>query len=940
MTMAGRFSRYRLFSLVVCILLLPAAASGQRAGAGAQGAGAPLVSGIQVRVAGESGEPEKMERIARNLINMEEGEPFSADQFAGALEALRKSGLFSSIDVPDPDWDAPEISLLFRLNPFSRVKEIRVRGGFPLLEREIRNAMTLQVGDAFVPEALSTQEQRIEELFSKEGYIRPEVRASADKDPADGHALVDIEIRKGPFYHLADVRITGNNAFSDFRLKMRLHTWQASILWGGPSRFVEEKLTEDLRTLRRFYRKKGYCEVEVDSGLEKDRESGAVRVRIRIAEGPRYRVRFSGNEAFLGLTLRKDLVLFAEGNAGGLGVSRSLRGIRERYRRAGYLDAVVKAREEEAAESRRLITMVIDEGPRYLVQTVAVSGNRAFSAEKVKKQMLTAPPGLLHRGAYVPDVLDADMRAVEALYLENGYSRVEVSSRVEERRKEGKEGVVSVFVHLSINEGPQTKVAGVSVAGVPEALSDAAEEALSMKAGKPFEPYRLEAEKTRIASRVAEEGYPHVEVAPQVSLGPEGRSADIVYQVDSGPFVKMGQALFAGNFKTRRSVLAREVEMEQGEPFSLSRMLSSQRNIRSLNAVAAARFKTFGLSGKADEVDMLSEIQEIRPYFLEFAAGYDTRRQMYLNLAGGSGNLFGLNKELRAGLEWSQIGYRAELGLSEPRFFGSRIASNTNLYSEELEEQNKDFGLRTYGASLGLSRQLSRHLDASLNFQFEYREQYRTDEQPVPEDERDAYEPRSLLVATPSVVYNSTDSFVRPGRGVRASFSVDASKGLENSLDDFFKYRLEGRCYYSPLNRLTLAARARIGYIDPFNGESRIPEDQLFFLGGIADVRGFSENRLRFDSGGDPVGGRTALLGSLEARFDMGMNFELAAFYDTGAVREPLEAAGSSEFRSSAGLALRYITPIGPVGGMYGWKLDRKAGESPGAFHFAIGYSF
>ncbi|MFW5874599.1 MAG: BamA/TamA family outer membrane protein [bacterium] len=40
------------------------------------------------------------------------------------------------------------------------------------------------------------------------------------------------------------------------------------------------------------------------------------------------------------------------------------------------------------------------------------------------------------------------------------------------------------------------------------------------------------------------------------------------------------------------------------------------------------------------------------------------------------------------------------------------------------------------------------------------------------------------------------------------------------------------------------------------------------------------------------------------------------------------------------GLALRYITPIGPIGGMYGWKLDPRPGESSGAFHFSIGYTF
>jgi outer membrane protein insertion porin family len=40
------------------------------------------------------------------------------------------------------------------------------------------------------------------------------------------------------------------------------------------------------------------------------------------------------------------------------------------------------------------------------------------------------------------------------------------------------------------------------------------------------------------------------------------------------------------------------------------------------------------------------------------------------------------------------------------------------------------------------------------------------------------------------------------------------------------------------------------------------------------------------------------------------------------------------------GLGLRYITPIGPIGFLYGFKLDPKDGESAGRLHFAMGYTF
>jgi outer membrane protein insertion porin family len=941
--MAGPFrkSRIRRFWFYAALMAAVCLAPGYPRVWGASGN--PIVAEVVVEIKDVAGPSEKMKRLARSLIDIQEGKPFSADHLFRSIEALKRSGLYSEISVPDPDWETPPLRLLFRLTPFPRIREIHIKGGFPLLEREIRNVMTITVGDAFRPGSLPEQEEYVRELFANEGYIRPEVDAGWEEVPGKNHVAVKIEIEEGPFYHLEKVRLAGNDSFSDLRLKMRLNTYLSSKLWGGPSRFVPEDLTEDIKTLRQFYRGKGYCEVELSEKVEKDERTGRVVLSIEVKEGPRYKVDFAGNEVFWGFTLDNELVIFTEGNENGFGLSKSLRNIRERYRQAGYLDAKVSSTEEEKKawkQGVRAITIVIDEGPRYIVEEVEISGNRHFDDDKIQKQMIIAPPGLLHDGQYVPEALEKDMRAIESLYLEEGFRKARAARKVEEKAPAGSGGTVQVTVMVTIEEGPRTTVEAVAVEGLSAMMGGEARKALTMKAGDPFRAFLIESERARLAARVSEQGYPHVTVTPQVDIASGQTKAEITYRVEPGLQIFMGETLFIGNFKTRRRVLAREMTLKPGEPFSLAEMLVSQSNIRSLNAVDSARFEIFGLAEKAAEVDMLSEIQEIRPYFVEIAAGYDTRRQAYLNLAGGSSNLLGLNKELRLATELSQIGYEAQLGLFEPRFFGTRIKSSINLYAEEIEEPNQNFGVRAYGASLGLAREMTEHLDANLNFQFEYREQYRTDGMPVPADERGDYDPRSILVATPALVYNSTDSFVRPSSGGRATFSVDISKGLENSLDDFFKYRLDGRYYYTPFERFTLAARGRIGYIEPYGGMGRVPEDQLFFLGGIADVRGFAENRLRFDEEEDPVGGRTAYLGSLEGRIDIGWNFELALFYDTGAVKDALVDAGTGDFRSSAGLALRYITPIGPIGGMYGWKLDQKEGESPGAFHFAIGYTF
>jgi len=94
------------------------------------------------------------------------------------------------------------------------------------------------------------------------------------------------------------------------------------------------------------------------------------------------------------------------------------------------------------------------------------------------------------------------------------------------------------------------------------------------------------------------------------------------------------------------------------------------------------------------------------------------------------------------------------------------------------------------------------------------------------------------------------------------------------------------------------------------------------------------------DGNDDPVGGRLALSGSMEARIEVSRNWETALFVDAGTVRETLVDEGSDDVRTSAGIGMRYLTPIGPVGILYGHKLDPKDGESSGRLHISVGYTF
>jgi outer membrane protein insertion porin family len=464
-----------------------------------------------------------------------------------------------------------------------------------------------------------------------------------------------------------------------------------------------------------------------------------------------------------------------------------------------------------------------------------------------------------------------------------------------------------------------------------------AREALTQRVGEPLRQSALDRDKEALIDRISEQGYPHAKGETRVAYSEDRTRADIVHRIDEGPHVSLKDIFISGNLRTREKVIRRELEVAPGSSLSLRELHDGQRQLRDLDIFHGVRYRLPGLKKQGEAVDLFVEVEEKKPYYAEIGGGYESDSGFFGRTRIGDRNLFGLNKELWAGAEVSQTGHRLEARLTEPRFLGTRTTASIGAFTEELAEFNQSFGTRTTGGTLGFSREWISAFSSSLVFSLEERDIFDVEGQT---DTPAAEESRTIFVTTPTIAYDNRDSFVRPTRGFYTALSGDISKGFENRLDDFVRYQFDTRCYFTPVKRLTFAGLARFGQVLSYSGSDAVPDDQLFFLGGIGDIRGYRENMLRFDESGTPVGGRRVMVGSLEARIDLGLNWELATFYDIGSVQDTRQESGSDRFRSTVGLGLRYITPIGPMGLLYGYKLDREEGESAGQLHISIGYSF
>ena len=196
---------------------------------------------------------------------------------------------------------------------------------------------------------------------------------------------------------------------------------------------------------------------------------------------------------------------------------------------------------------------------------------------------------------------------------------------------------------------------------------------------------------------------------------------------------------------------------------------------------------------------------------------------------------------------------------------------------------------------------------------------------------------------SPIIIRDSRDNPFNPRTGSVNSFKLDYSAGMATASEiEFFRYIFQSSWYIPVSKSIVWGLSARGGWAEAYGETKELPISKRFFLGGRTTVRGFELDSIGpKGSDGSPTGGDAYLNLNTELRFPIYRSFGGLVFVDAGNVwLKSAESVNVTDLRSSAGIGLRYLTPIGPLSLDAGWKLDRESGESAWEWHFTIGNVF
>jgi outer membrane protein insertion porin family len=574
----------------------------------------------------------------------------------------------------------------------------------------------------------------------------------------------------------------------------------------------------------------------------------------------------------------------------------------------------------------------------------------SISEENLKEIM-----SLKEGGLYNPDQIDRDREVIKEFYNALGYLEADVEEPQTNPPlppfakggmggfllKGGKGGLPDeIDILIRINEGLKTEIESVNIVGMSLVSEEEIKKVIKIKPGDPYNEVDIFDARYRIMELYSTYGFSNVAVS--VERGIKGQEASITFSINENTPSLFGKTIITGNYKTRYEVVKRELQYREDMPFDY-RLLSKARQ-RLYRSGLFTGVDMDVLDEYDHKKDVLIRLNEGNTGAVEFGLGYGDYEGFRGFFDLSYRNLQGMNRQVSLRFELSSLERRYIFQYHDPWFLDISMPFRTFLLYEDKREINIDtretrYRLKRYTATAGFEKRLSDIIKAELYYELSLVETFDVEPDVILSRE----DTGTLLISgiRPGVVYDTRDNPFDPEKGILSGVSLKLTSPLFLSETNFIKLIFHGSTYKKIMRGIVFALSLRGGIAQGFHGTDELPIVERFFLGGRTTVRGYEQDTLGPKGpDGTPTGGNAFLMGNIEVRASLGKGIGIVAFLDGGNVWVKAEDINPGDFKYTAGLGLRYNTPVGPIRIDYGHKLQREKDESRGELHFSIGHAF
>ncbi len=895
-------------------------------------------------------QPLTKQQLARRLP-FKTGSLFTAQALRQAIDNLFSTGRYSDLAVDVSAIDSkndvsdvgPRIALRFLTKRAYFVGRIALTGvKQPPNSGQLSSAAKLRLGAPYSDSEKQQALASVRDLLRANGFYHAQVAAQSVFHPQTESADLSFDIDAGNRARFTEPAITGHPERS-YNEIVRSTRWKRLYGLLGWQDVTETRVQQGLDNLRHYYDKRDRLQSQVSlTRLDYDADDNRVRPSVNFEAGPQIVLAVQGAKIARGQL--NDLVpIYQEKSVDSDLLAEGQRNIAAYLQSQGYFEAAVFHPVVTGADTtRQAITYKVILGRRHKFVHLEIAGNHYFPTATVRERFYIEPATFprFPFGRFSAGYLKADLQSVQSLYLANGFRNVSVSSRIVDDYH-GAKNHLAVFV--TIEEGSQWTVSHLSIEGAKPADAAALRKLSASLPGQPFSPTSVADDRDAFLNYYYSRGYLNAtfEFYETAATKSHTHSMDLRYVLTPGIQRYVRDILVSGLETTRAHVVYDRIELQKGQPLSLTAETDSQRRLYDLGIFARVNTALQDPDGDENDKYVLYDLDEARHYSLNIGVGAQIARigggaTTLDNPAGTTGfaprlavaisriNFLGLGQTIGLQTAVSTIEQRAALTYFIPQF-GPR--SNLNLTTTGLIENSND--IRTYTAyRREASVQLGQKLGRAYTFQYRlvFRDvtlsNLKINHLLVPL----LSQPERLGLGEFSFIEDKRDNPADAHSGTYSTADLSYAPGFLGSQTSFARGLFRNSTYHTFHHDLVFARSTQFGVITRLGGGSAIPLAERLYSGGSTSLRSFPDFQAgpRDPQTGFVLGGNASIVNNLELRFPLyGDNLRGVLFEDAGNVYSTL---GDVSFRfrqrnlqdfnymvQSAGFGLRYQTPIGPI---------------------------
>ena len=415
---------------------------------------------------------------------------------------------------------------------------------------------------------------------------------------------------------------------------------------------------------------------------------------------------------------------------------------------------------------------------------------------------------------------------------------------------------------------------------------------------------------------------------------------NIIVQLNEGQKSLISKINIQGNTITEEKVIRDNLTISEGDQLNSSKVKKSVDNIKSKQIFSKVDYKLED-SDKKNFKDLNLFVKEQPTGNISAGVGYGTNGALF-EASINERNFLGQGINLNFTGRFSSDVIRGEFSYVDPNYNNSNKELAASLFSELDDYTNSGYQNKRVGSKFATKYEIYEDVFFRPNLGLQF------DKLEVTGDASSLLRSRQGDFITTSFGYNflydQRDSKFNPTSGSLIYFD----QNIATFFSDIPTVQTGvGATFYKELfsDKYIGSVKARLANVTAFNDKDVKLSDRIF--ASSSDLRGFEQRGVGPVDSGDHIGGNNLATLSLKSTFPNPIPENLRAttflFLDMGNVWEADYSSlipDSSKLRTTTGVAIDLMSPIGPLSLTYSIPLSKASTDKEQNFLFNIGSSF